>query len=51
MKVCQGCMNNGVLIDWFLFNNTSIRLAPPLTISTTEMLNAATIIRDEIKKL
>jgi acetylornithine/succinyldiaminopimelate/putrescine aminotransferase len=28
---------NGLLADWFLFNNRSIRLAPPLVISDTEV--------------
>lgn len=36
-------IENGVLIDWFLFNNRSFRLAPPL-IATIEELDAATDI-------
>lgn len=51
MKVCQNCMAQGVLVDWFLFNNTSIRLAPPLTITEQELLNSLNIIRTQIYNL
>ncbi len=30
------CRNEGLLVDWFLFNERSIRLAPPLIISEEE---------------
>lgn len=32
------CRNNGLLVDWFLFNDRSIRLAPPLIISEEETI-------------
>ncbi len=32
-KVVKHCFNEGILIDWFLFNDKAIRLAPPLTIN------------------
>ena len=34
----------GVIIDWFLFNNRSFRLAPPLVISTQELKEACDIL-------
>jgi acetylornithine/N-succinyldiaminopimelate aminotransferase len=40
MKVIKACIENGVITDWFLFCNTAMRIAPPLTI-TDEELKAA----------
>lgn len=36
-------VDHGVLVDWFLFNNRSFRLAPPL-IATIDDLDEATDI-------
>ncbi len=33
----KACRKEGLLVDWFLFNNISIRLAPPLTITDEEV--------------
>ena len=33
----KACRQQGLLVDWFLFNNHSIRLAPPLIISEEEV--------------
>lgn len=33
----KACREQGLLVDWFLFNNRSIRLAPPLIISEEEV--------------
>jgi acetylornithine/succinyldiaminopimelate/putrescine aminotransferase len=33
----KACRDQGLLVDWFLFNNRSLRLAPPLIISEAEM--------------
>lgn len=33
----KACRQYGLLVDWFLFNNHSIRLAPPLIISEEEV--------------
>lgn len=35
--VIKGCIENGVVTDWFLFNTTSMRIAPPLTITKEEI--------------
>jgi acetylornithine/succinyldiaminopimelate/putrescine aminotransferase len=32
----RACRDEGLLLDWFLFNNKSLRLAPPLIISEEE---------------
>lgn len=36
-KVIHNCIQNGVITDWFLFNDKSLRLAPPLTITFEEI--------------
>jgi acetylornithine/succinyldiaminopimelate/putrescine aminotransferase len=35
--VIKACLAVGLITDWFLFNNRSLRIAPPLTISKTEI--------------
>jgi len=35
---------NNVISDWFVFNNTSIRIAPPYTISTDEIQSVCELI-------
>ena len=50
-EVIQNCLKNGLLTDWFLFNNRSLRIAPPLIITENEIKWAcATILKalDEI---
>lgn len=38
------CYEIGLIVDWFLFNNRSFRLAPPLIISSDEIKEACAII-------
>lgn len=33
------CLEAGLILDWFLFNEKSLRLAPPLTITVDELEN------------
>lgn len=35
--VIARCLEAGMILDWFLFNEKSLRLAPPLTITTEEL--------------
>jgi acetylornithine/succinyldiaminopimelate/putrescine aminotransferase len=46
MKIIAACKKKGVISDWFLFNNHSMRLAPPLTISEAEIRLGCAIIKD-----
>jgi len=39
-KVIANAFDKGVLMDWFLYNEESFRLAPPLTISDDEIIIA-----------
>ncbi len=36
-KFISKALNNGILTDWFLFNDTSFRISPPLTITDEEI--------------
>jgi acetylornithine/succinyldiaminopimelate/putrescine aminotransferase len=48
MKVIQHCLDNGVITDWFLFNDRCLRIAPPLTISQKEIRHACTVIQEAL---
>lgn len=43
-RVIQYCLENGLITDWFLFNDHSLRIAPPLTIHTSEIEEAMAIL-------
>jgi acetylornithine/N-succinyldiaminopimelate aminotransferase len=43
------CLANGLIIDWFLFNDRSLRLAPPLTISFSEIDRACEVILQALR--
>lgn len=49
-EVIQRCMDAGVLVDWFLFNPSAMRIAPPLIISDNEMKSAVKIILSCLSK-
>ena len=42
--IIDRCIENGVITDWFLFNDSSLRIAPPLTISPQEIQRACEVI-------
>lgn len=43
-NVSKRCLENGIIIDWFLHCNTALRLAPPLIISEDEIIEACRVI-------
>ena len=43
-KLVDYCIEKGMLTDWFLFAPESLRIAPPLTISSKEIKHACNII-------
>lgn len=43
-SVIQHCIHHGIITDWFLFNDRSLRIAPPLTISAAEIRWACAVI-------
>lgn len=44
MRVIKSLIQNGLISDWFLFCNTAMRIAPPLTITDEELREAITTI-------
>jgi len=48
--VIKECLENGLITDWFLFNDRSLRIAPPLIITNDEIKKACSIIIDAINK-
>jgi acetylornithine/succinyldiaminopimelate/putrescine aminotransferase len=49
--IIDRAIQNGVLTDWFLFCDNSMRLAPPLTISLSEIYEACGIIIQSINEV
>jgi acetylornithine/succinyldiaminopimelate/putrescine aminotransferase len=49
-KIVDECISNSVFTDWFLFNNRSMRISPPLTITNEEIETACGIIRKAVEK-
>ncbi|MCE7926406.1 MAG: aspartate aminotransferase family protein [Haliscomenobacteraceae bacterium CHB4] len=45
-QVIQHCISCGVITDWFLFNDRSLRIAPPLIISEEDIRWACGVILD-----
>ncbi|MFH1004054.1 MAG: aspartate aminotransferase family protein [Bacteroidota bacterium] len=50
-KIISRCIENGVIVDWFLFCPDAMRIAPPLTISEKEIRNACAIILKSIEEI
>jgi acetylornithine/succinyldiaminopimelate/putrescine aminotransferase len=42
--VIQQCIHQGIITDWFLFNDQSLRIAPPLIITAEEIRLACKVI-------
>ena len=49
-KVIDRCIEHGVIVDWFLFNDSSIRIAPPLTINEDQIKEACQVILESLEK-
>jgi len=50
-KLIPIAQEKGILIDWFLFNDRSLRIAPPLIISHAEILLAADMLLESLEQL
>ncbi len=46
--VISRCLENGLITDWFLFNDKCLRIAPPLLITEDEINKACKIILDAL---
>ncbi|MFC5284823.1 aspartate aminotransferase family protein [Pedobacter alpinus] len=49
--VSKKCVEQGVIIDWFLHCDSALRIAPPLTITTEEIEFACNVILNVISEL
>jgi acetylornithine/N-succinyldiaminopimelate aminotransferase len=47
-RIIEGCISSGLLTDWFLFASNCLRIAPPLTISDSEIEEVCRIIKMNI---
>lgn len=43
-KIISRCVESGVITDWFLFNPSAMRIAPPLIIAEKEIRKACAVI-------
>lgn len=50
LAVIKEALKNGLVSDWFLFNSSAIRIAPPLIITCEEIKEACTILLTAIEK-
>ncbi len=50
-KIIDVCIQQGVITDWFLFCDSAMRLAPPLTVTNEELETACTIILSSIREV
>lgn len=48
-KVITRCLEKGLIVDWFLYNNSSIRISAPLTITTAEIELACQVMLEAIE--
>jgi acetylornithine/succinyldiaminopimelate/putrescine aminotransferase len=51
LAVIKESLKNGLISDWFLFNASAIRIAPPLIITTEEIKKACAILLAAIEKV
>jgi 4-aminobutyrate aminotransferase-like enzyme len=45
------CVQNGIITDWFLFAEDRIRIAPPLSITHSELVEAIKLIQKSIDQV
>jgi len=45
-KVVEKCLKKGLILFYFLFTKTAIRITPPLTISEDEITKGCNIIKE-----
>lgn len=48
MKTIEQCLNKGIIVDWFLFADNCIRMAPPLIISDESLNQSISILLESI---
>ena len=51
MKVIKSCIEKGIICDWFLFCPTAMRIAPPLIITDSELIDALNTIVEALNTI
>ncbi len=49
-RVIKHCLEHGLVTDWFLFNSSALRIAPPLIITEAEIRKACGIILEGVER-
>jgi len=49
--VIKKCLEKGLITDWFLFNDRSLRIAPPLIITKEEIQEACKIVLESLEEV
>ena len=49
IRIQHTALENGLLTDWFLFESTALRIAPPLTCTEDELRSGASILADALR--
>jgi acetylornithine/N-succinyldiaminopimelate aminotransferase len=49
-RIIDGCLQDGLLTDWFLFGSACLRIAPPLTITPEEIGEICRIILVNVQR-
>ncbi len=50
-KLVEGCLDNGLILFYLLFESKAVRITPPLTISKNEIKKGCKIILSELDKI
>ncbi len=50
-KVIKRCLSKGLVTDWFLFNNRSLRIAPPLIINEEQISWACNVLIEALNEV
>jgi len=50
-KVIDRCIENGLIVDWFLLSNKCMRIAPPLIITEQQIKRACEVIMSCLDKM
>jgi acetylornithine/succinyldiaminopimelate/putrescine aminotransferase len=51
LKLCQLCLTDGLIIDWFLYADNCIRIVPPFIITNEELEKGISIILKNLDQL
>jgi acetylornithine/N-succinyldiaminopimelate aminotransferase len=49
-RLIQYCLHRGIITDWFLFNDRSLRIAPPLTIALADIRWVCSVLLEGLEQ-